>query len=96
MSSGKLLVVSYAWDGNAQPGNEFWMGKLASTGDSSTAASCQVSELHNPFINKMVCADNLMIATLEGHVPFRDYIRKFSKRKLSNEDGESSVKKINE
>jgi hypothetical protein len=40
--AGKLLVVSYAWDGNALPGNEFWMGKLSSTGDSAAACSTQV------------------------------------------------------
>ncbi|PSN41743.1 hypothetical protein C0J52_16929 [Blattella germanica] len=40
--AGKLLVVSYAWDGNALPGNEFWMGMLSSTGDSAAACSTQV------------------------------------------------------
>jgi hypothetical protein len=42
--AGKLLVVSYAWDGNALPGNEFWMGKLSSTGDSAAACSTQVRQ----------------------------------------------------
>ncbi|GLV40152.1 uncharacterized protein CBL_03700 [Carabus blaptoides fortunei] len=65
---GKLLVASYAWDGNALPGNEYWVGMLGSTGDSATAAASQIAELHNPHINDMVCADNLMIATLKGDI----------------------------
>lgn len=72
---GKLLVVSYAWDGNALPGNEYWVGMLSSTGDSATAAASQIAELHNPHINDMVCADNLMIATLNtGILPIAEYI----------------------
>ncbi|EDW82645.1 uncharacterized protein Dwil_GK25024 [Drosophila willistoni] len=59
-----LLVVSYAWDGNALPGNEFWMNKLKSTGDSSTACSTLITELHNPHINTEYCnGNNLHIAS---------------------------------
>lgn len=73
---GKLLVVSYAWDGNALPGNEFWIGMLSATGDCAAAASTQIAELHNPHINKLVCADNLMIATLSGAVvPLPEYVQ---------------------
>ncbi|GJQ87944.1 hypothetical protein Trydic_g10872, partial [Trypoxylus dichotomus] len=47
----KLLVVSYAWDGNALPGNEFWVETLSGSSDSAAACSTQVAELHNPHIN---------------------------------------------
>ncbi|KAH1013974.1 uncharacterized protein LOC109535755 isoform X1 [Dendroctonus ponderosae] len=63
---GKLLVVSYAWDGNAYPGNEYWNGQLGSSGDSAAASSTQVTELHNPQINPLVCADNLRIVSVKG------------------------------
>ncbi|EDX16342.1 GD24700 [Drosophila simulans] len=64
-----LLVVSYAWDGNALPGNEFWMKMLKSTGDSSTACSTLVAELHNPYINVKFCnGGNLHIASPEHGV----------------------------
>lgn len=59
---GTILVVSYAWDGNSLPGNEFWIGKLASTGDSAAACSSGVAELHNAHINANVCGANLHVA----------------------------------
>ncbi|KAH8421314.1 hypothetical protein KR009_001490 [Drosophila setifemur] len=73
-----LLVVSYAWDGNALPGNEFWMKMLKSTGDSSTACSTLVAELHNPHINTDFCnGDNLHIASAElGVVHIAEYAKR--------------------
>lgn len=71
---GKLLVVTYAWDGNSLPGNEFWKGFLGNSGDSAAAASSQIAELHNPHINQTVCADNLKIATYNGLVTVQKYI----------------------
>lgn len=67
-------MVSWAWDGNALPGNEFWIGCLGNSGDSSTASSSQITELHNPFINKMVCVENLMVATSTGVIPYKKYV----------------------
>lgn len=70
----KLLVVSYAWDGNAQPGNEFWLKSLSGSGDPAAAASTQVAELHNWFINKQVSGNNLKVATLKnGLVSLEEY-----------------------
>ncbi|KAI1126201.1 hypothetical protein F5Y10DRAFT_215956 [Nemania abortiva] len=46
-----LLVLSYAWDGNAFPGNEYWAGSLTATGDPAAACMSTISELHNPMIN---------------------------------------------
>ncbi|KAI0537085.1 hypothetical protein GGR58DRAFT_472986 [Xylaria digitata] len=48
---GHLLVLSYAWDGNAFPGNEYWGGSLSATGDPAAACMSTISELHNPMIN---------------------------------------------
>ncbi|XP_034661709.1 uncharacterized protein LOC117897146 [Drosophila subobscura] len=72
-----LLVVSYAWDGNALPGNEFWMKMLKSTGDSSTACSTLITELHNPHINTEYCnGKNLHIASPElGVLHIAEYAR---------------------
>ncbi|XXQ30864.1 protein of unknown function (DUF4804) [Plasmodiophora brassicae] len=46
-----LLFSTYAWDGNAFPGNEIYLGSLSSSGDPAAAACCTIYELHNPYIN---------------------------------------------
>lgn len=66
-------MVSYAWDGNALPGNEWWSGKLGSSGDSAAASSTQITELHNPHINPLISANNLMIITGNNVVPLEKY-----------------------
>ncbi|KAM3958704.1 uncharacterized protein ACR2FA_007228 [Aphomia sociella] len=60
--AGKLLVLTYAWDGNAHPGNEFWVGGLTTSGDPAAACSTQVAELHNAHINPAVCGHNTRVA----------------------------------
>lgn len=47
----QLLVLSYAWDGNAFPGNEYWLGSLAASGDPAAACMSTIAELHNPVMN---------------------------------------------
>ncbi|KAK8103621.1 uncharacterized protein PG998_010654 [Apiospora kogelbergensis] len=47
----QLLVLSYAWDGNAFPGNEYWAGMLEASGDPAAACMSTISELHNPILN---------------------------------------------
>ncbi|KAM8719179.1 hypothetical protein ACLKA7_011828 [Drosophila subpalustris] len=78
-----LLVVSYAWDGNALPGNEFWMKMLKSTGDSSTACSTLITELHNPHINSDYCKGrNLHVVSLKhGVLHISDYAKRLFKTK---------------
>lgn len=77
-----ILVVSYAWDGNALPGNEFWMKMLKSTGDSSTACSTLITELHNPHINTDYCnGRNLHVVSLKHGVL---HISEYAKILLKN------------
>ncbi|KAK3717673.1 hypothetical protein LTR37_005740 [Vermiconidia calcicola] len=47
----QLLVLSYAWDGNAFPGNEYWMGSLSGSGDPAAACMSTIGDLHNPLMN---------------------------------------------
>ncbi|GBP56392.1 hypothetical protein EVAR_32262_1 [Eumeta japonica] len=74
--AGKLLVTTYAWDGNAHPGNEFWLGTLTASGDPAAACSTQVAELHNAHINGAVCARNLRVAGRFGVLTLQEYSKK--------------------
>uniref|UniRef100_W8BSI2 Uncharacterized protein n=1 Tax=Ceratitis capitata TaxID=7213 RepID=W8BSI2_CERCA len=76
-----LIVESYAWAGNALPGNDFWLGALASSGDPAAACSTLISELHNPHINtESVNGENLHIASSRfGVLHIADYAKKILK-----------------
>jgi len=50
----KLLVATYAWDGNAFPGNEYWLGMLGASGDPAAACCSNIAELQNPYINRSI------------------------------------------
>ncbi|EJT80601.1 hypothetical protein GGTG_00596 [Gaeumannomyces tritici R3-111a-1] len=50
-SPRRLLVLSYAWDGNAFPGNEYWMRMVAASGDPAAACMSTIADLHNPLLN---------------------------------------------
>lgn len=51
LETDELLVLSYAWDGNAFPGNEYWIGSLCASGDPAAACMSTIGELHNPLVN---------------------------------------------
>jgi len=48
---GYVLVAQYAWDSNAYPGNEYWCGKLSTSGDPAAAACSLLPYLQNPEYN---------------------------------------------
>ncbi|KAL0860635.1 hypothetical protein ABMA27_009985 [Loxostege sticticalis] len=70
---GKLLVMTYPWDGNAHPGNEFWIGSLSGSGDPAAACSTQVSELHNAHINSAVSGYNTRVVGKHGIKHLSEY-----------------------
>lgn len=59
--AGKLIVASYAWDGNSYPGNEYWAGMLHASGDPAAACCSTIAELQNPKINSRVSGDYALI-----------------------------------
>ncbi|CAL4214919.1 unnamed protein product [Meganyctiphanes norvegica] len=87
---GTLLVDSYAWDGNALPGNEYWLNMLSSTGDGAAACSSGVAELHNSYINTTaVCGSNLNVVAPNGKI---HHISEYARMYLQRYDKESSSK----
>ena len=74
-----ILVCNYAWDSNCLPGNEFWLEKLSSTGDSAAACSSNIAEIQNHCINPMVRGDCLRVAAPDGRImhwkPYLTYLK---------------------
>jgi hypothetical protein len=66
LEGDELLVLSYAWDGNAFPGNEYWSGSLSGSGDPAAACMSTVAELHNPLVNPEF-TQRIKIAGVDGY-----------------------------
>jgi len=51
--------VSYAWDSNSYPGNEFYDGKLTASMDPATMCSCDALYYHNILVNPNITQKNI-------------------------------------
>lgn len=51
LATNELLVVSWAWDANTLPGNEYWSGLLDDSDDPAAVCCSTAAELHNPYVN---------------------------------------------
>jgi len=67
--AGKVLVAMYAWDANAFPGNEYWLGALAASGDPAAACCSTIPELQNPDVNPRVAGDHALVFPAGGGAP---------------------------
>lgn len=47
-----LLAAMYAWDSNAFPGNEYYLGMMSASGDPAAAACSTIPYVQNPRINE--------------------------------------------
>lgn len=61
-TDGQVVIASYAWDSNSFPGNEYWVGRLDSTGDPAAACCSTISQLQNVHINTGLKADGRLNA----------------------------------
>jgi len=62
-----FLAVNYPWDGNAYPGNEYWLGGFALSLDPAAASGSLIGEIQNPDINPAYLNRIVPIATAQQY-----------------------------
>jgi hypothetical protein len=60
-NSESLLVATFAWDGNSFPGNEYWLGSLAASGDPAAACCSTIPEIQNAWINSNINTTHVVV-----------------------------------
>lgn len=75
VAEDQLLVAMYAWDGNSLPGNEYWIGQLAASGDPAAACCSTIALLQNADANKML-QDPKSISVRPRQMDFKNVIIK--------------------
>lgn len=82
----KLIVASYAWDSNAFPGNEYYVGALDQSDDPAAASGSTIAELHNCEINdEYITAENLRICTDDAQEISVDEYRKRKEQMIAQD-----------
>eukprot|EP00927_Polykrikos_kofoidii_P068099 TRINITY_DN63493_c0_g1_i1.p1 TRINITY_DN63493_c0_g1~~TRINITY_DN63493_c0_g1_i1.p1 ORF type:complete len:478 (+),score=70.77 TRINITY_DN63493_c0_g1_i1:56-1489(+) len=62
--SGLRVVYQFAGDSGAYPGNEYWLGSLAGSGDPAAASFSMIPFLQNPEINpEGMCGEHANVIT---------------------------------